>query len=240
MVAAAKKPKKEAADKPAKKKLKAVTGPLAVLDKPVSFGGVSIGKSTGRIGIGIDRSWIGLDEAADMFCNRRLIGKVVLGGADDASGQQKLVDDLDVEVNGAFDCKGFRVTEESLSTGLTFSLSEVSIADLAKFSKGVGRLVIMETGEIPDDAPSEDFDEEKPILKAEGPWADVELSTLFEGRILKALSKAGITTVGKLADHTQLHGEWWHKEVPGIGDAARQQIEDTLEKFWAANPQSDK
>lgn len=230
MVAKAKKPK-----------LKAVTGPLAVLDKPVAFGGVSIGKSTGRIGIGIDRGWIELEEAADMFCNRRLIGKVVLGGADDASGQQKLVDDLEVEVNGAFDCKGFRVTEDSLSTGLTFSLKEVSIADLAKFSKGVGRLVVMETGEIPDDAPSEEFDGEMPILKATGEWTLVRLDTMpLKPGIIKCLQKAGITTVGELADFTALHGEWWSKDVPGVGDAARQQVEDTLEKFWAANPEAAK
>lgn len=233
MVAAAKEKKP--------KKLKAVTGPLAVLDKPVSFGGVSIGKSTGRIGIGIDRSWIQLDEAADMFCNRRLIGKVVLGGADDASGQQKLVDDLEVEVNGAFDCKGFRVTEESLSTGLTFSLKEVSIADLAKFSKGVGRLVVMETGEIPDDAPSEEFDDDKPILKATGEWTLVKLDTLpFKPGTLKKLAKASITTMGELADYTALKGEWWWKDIPGIGEAAAHEIEDITAKFWAANPQVDK
>lgn len=227
--------------KPKKQKLKAVTGPLAVLDKPVAFGGVSIGKSTGRIGIGIDRGWIGLDEAADIFCNRRLIGKVVLGGADDASGQQKLVDDLEVEVNGAFDCKGFRVTEDSISTGLTFSLAEVSIADLAKFSKGVGRLVVMESGEIPDDAPSEEFDDEKPILKATGEWTLVKLDTLpFKPRVLKAMAKAEITTMGELADFTTLKGQWWWKDIPGVGEAAAQEIEDITAKFWSANPQVDK
>lgn len=235
MVAAAKE------KKPSKKKLKAVTGPLAVLDKPVSFGGVSIGKATGRIGISLDRAWIELEEAAEMFCNRRLIGKVVLGGADDASGQQKLVDDLEVEVSGAFDCKGFRVTEEILSTGLTFSLSEVSIADLAKFSKGVGRLVVMETGEIPDDAPSEEFDDEKPILKATGEWTLVKLDTLpFKPRVLKAMAKAEITTMGELADFTALKGQWWWKDIPGVGEAAAQEIEDITARFWAANPQVDK
>lgn len=229
MVAAAKEPKK--------KKLKSVTGPLAVLDKPVSFGGVSIGKTTGRIGIAVDRGWLGLEEAADMFCNRRLIGKVVLGGSDEQTGQQKLVDDLNIEVNGAFDVKGFRCTEETLSTGLTFSLADVSIADLAKFSKGVGRLVVMESGVIPDDAPSEEFDDDdKPILKAEGEWTLVRLDTLpFKPGTLKKLAKAGITTMGELADYTALKGEWWWKDIPGIGEAAAQEIEDITAKFWTVN-----
>ena len=227
--------------KPKKKKLKAVTGPLAVLDKPVAFGGVSIGKSTGRIGISIDRSWIGLEEAADMFCDRRLIGKVVLGGADDASGQQTIVDDLNIEVAGAFDVKGFRCTLETLSAGLTFSLADVSIADLAKFSKGLGRLVVIERGEIPDDAPSDEFDEDKPILKATGEWTLVKLNTLpFKPRVLKALEKASITTMGELADFTALKGEWWWKDIAGVGEAAAQEIEDITAKFWAANPQVDK
>lgn len=219
-----------------KKKLKTVTGPLAVLDKPVSFGGVSIGKSTGRIGVSLGREWCGLEDAAEFFCHRRLVGKVVLGHAGDAAGQESFLADGDHEVAGAFDVKGFRVTAETLSTGLTFSLADVDIAELAKFSKGVGRLVVAEIGEIPDDAPSEEFDEdERPILKAEGPWADVKLDTLFEGALLKALARADIKTVGQLAEKTG--NEWWAKDIPGIGPAKRQIIEDVMEKFWKSNPQ---
>lgn len=226
MVATTRKP-------PAKKKLKTVTGPLAVIDKPVDFGGVSIGKTTGRIGISMDRSYMTPNEASDFFCNRRLTGKVVLGRKGDAANQATLVDDLDHEVSGAFDVKGFRTTEECIGTGLTFSLAEVDIAELAKFSKGVGRLVVFEIGEIPHDAPEEEFDEdERPILKAEGEWEAVKLETLFEGRILKALKGAKLKTVGDLAKATG--NEWWAKDIKGIGDAARQQIEDTMEKFWAA------
>lgn len=224
--------------KPAKKKLEKVVGPLAVVDKPVDFGGVSIGKTTGRIGVSFGREWLELGEAAEFFCNRRLSGKVVLGRADDAAGQTTLVDDLDCQVAGAFDVKGFRVTEEVISAGLTFSLAEVDIAELAKFSKGVGRLVIFEVGEIPDDAAEEDFvdDDDLPILKAEGEWAEVKLDTLFDGALLKSLNKAGIKTVGDLAERTG--NEWWAKDIPGIGPAKRQQIEDVMEKFWAANPQT--
>lgn len=235
MVATAKKPKKQ------KPKLQKVTGPIAVLDKPVSFGGVSIGKSTGRIGVSIDREWLELDQASDLFCNHRLNGKVVLGRVGDQSGQTTLVDDLDHEVAGAFDVKGFRVTEDTLACGLTFSLADVDIAELAKFSKGVGRLVVYEIGEIPADAPDEHLDDDdRGLLKASGPWAEVNLDTLFDPKksIRKALHKAGLDTVGQYADYVADKGDFWAKDLAGVGPKARQEIEDTMEKFWTANPQS--
>lgn len=230
-----------AAKKPRKKKFEEVTGPLAVVDKPVDFGGVSIGKTTGRIGIVIDRSYLGLDDAADMLCGRRLTGKVVLGRKGDAADQTTLVDDLNAEVAGAFDCKGFRVSEGSLSAGLTFALAEVDIAELAKFSKGVGRLIVYELGEIPHDAPSEDFEEDPPIMKAAGEWTLVPLDTLpLKPRVLKALAKADLTTMGRLADFTALKGQWWWKDIPGVGEAAAAEIEEITMKFWAANPDAAK
>lgn len=266
MVAAAKKPKTQPAEKPAakkqrkpkgelqshgfspkftqpaeKKKLKKVTGPLAVIDKPVSFGGVSIGKNTGRIGVTLDREWLELEQASDLFCNRRLNGKVVLGRAGDAANQTTLVDDLDHEVVGAFDVKGFRVTTDVLAAGLTFSLADVDIAELAKFSKGVGRLVVYEIGEIPADAVDEGLDDdEAPMLKADGPWAKVLLSTLFDPKkaIHKALKKAGLDTVGDFAEYQAKKGDFWAKDLAGIGPKARQDMEDTFEKFWLANPQT--
>lgn len=257
MVAAAKKPKTKKPRKPKgelqshgfspefakpaeKKKLKKVTGPLAVIDKPVSFGGVSIGKNTGRIGVTLDREWMELEQASDLFCNRRLNGKVVLGRAGDQANQAKLIDDLDHEVSGAFDVKGFRVTLDVLAAGLTFSLVDVDIAELAKFSKGVGRLVVYEIGEIPADAVDEGLDDDLPMLKADGPWAAVLLSTLFDPKkaICKALKKAGLETVGDFADFQAKKGDFWAKDLAGIGPKARQEIEDVFEKFWLANPQS--
>lgn len=222
-----------------KKKLETVTGPLAVLDKPVAFGGVSLGKGTGRISIKIDRGYIGLEEAEEMFCQRRLTGKVVLGHAGDAAGQTTIADDIDHEVLGAFDAKGYRTNGEVISTSLTFSLKEVDVNELSLFSKGVGRLVIVESGEIPVEPKEKPAD--APIAKAEGEWTLVKLDTLpFKPRILKALEKASITSMGELADFTALKGEWWWKDIPGVGEAAAQEIEDITAKFWAANPQVDK
>ncbi len=225
--------------KTSKKKLQPVTGPLAVLDKPVSFGGVSLGKGTGRISIKIDRGFIDVAEAEEMFCQRRLTGKVVLGHAGDAAGQQTIADDINHEVIGAFDAKGFRSNGESVSTSLTFSLKEVDVHELSLFSKGVGRLVIVESGEIP--VEPKEKKEDAPIAKATGEWTLVRLDTLpFKPRILKALEKASITTMGELADFTALKGEWWWKDIAGVGEAAAQEIEDITAKFWAANPQVDK
>jgi hypothetical protein len=199
---------------------------------------VSIGKNTGRIGVTIDKEWIELDQADEMFCNRRLTGKVVLGRVGDAANQQTLCDDLDCQVAGAFDVKGFRVTESAVSLGMTFALAEVDIAELAKFSKGVGRLVVLEVGEIPDDAPDEFDDEADGSLAIEGPWVNVNLDELFDPKksIRKAFAKAGINTVGEYTEWCKKKGDFWAKDLAGVGPKAQQEIEDTFVKFWKDNP----
>jgi hypothetical protein len=234
-----------AAATPQKKPLKKVTGKLAVLDKPVGFGGVSIGKNTGRISVSIDRSYVALDEAADLFSNRRLTGKVVLGRTGDATNQTKMVDDLDHEVSGAFDVKGFRVTEETISLGMTFALAEINIAELAKFSKGVGRLVAFDIGEIPPKPKAEKASNPNEVpgaLKADGPWAKVSLDDLFDPKksTRKTLAKANLNTVGELSDYQAKKGDFWAKDLDGCGPKMRQEIEDRLIKFWADNPDASK
>lgn len=212
------------------------SGPIALTDIPVTFGGVSIGEKTARIGISVHRDWLSLDQCDKLFCERRLNGAVALGHADDAAGQAKLWDDADHQISTAFDIKGFRVGTDSVATGLTMNLNEIDIAELAKFSKGVGRLAVYEVTDIPQE------DKERPdhvpgTLKADGPWKDVSLDELFDPakKIRKALAAAGIDTVGHLANYSatekRLH------DLKDIGPAAAQEIEDRLLEFWADNPQ---
>lgn len=212
-------------------------GPVALTDIPVTFGGVSIGEKTARIGISVHRDWLGLEQADKLFCERRLSGAVALGHADDAAGQAKLWDDADHQISTSFDIKGFRVLSESLGTGLTMNLSEIDISELAKFSKGVGRLAVYEVTDIPQE--EKDRPDHVPgTLKADGPWAAVNLDTLFDPskRIRKALSDAGLNTVGQLADYSA--SERRLGDIKGIGEAAAQEIEDRLLDFYADNPQA--
>jgi len=202
---------------------------------PVSFGGVSIGQSTARLGLRIDRSHIDLIQADELFCGHRLTGDVVLGNRDDGEGQTTMFD-TDFIVSGHFDVKQLGVNADRLSTGLTFSLKDVEIETLAKFSKGVGKLVVREVGAIPADAPSEHDEDHVPgTLKAAGPWRDVPIDTLIGGALLKSLTKAGIDTVGALSDYTA--SEQRLTDLDGIGPSKAELIEETMLRFWQDNPQ---
>ena len=56
-----------------------------IADIPVTFGGVSIGKSTAKLSLKVNRDKISLELADELFCERRLTGKIQLGGHDDGS-----------------------------------------------------------------------------------------------------------------------------------------------------------
>lgn len=137
------------------------TGKKLLLDAPVTFGGVSIGETTTRLGLKVSRAVMKIDKADTLFVERRIDCKVVLGGNDEQSGQAKLMDDLNHEVGGSCDVKGFSVKGETFSTGLTFNLKDIDIEELAKFSKGTGRLLIEGVADIPDGTHDDDLDEEE-------------------------------------------------------------------------------
>lgn len=207
----------------------------------VTFGGVSIGDNTARLGIAIDRGVINLNRADDLFCNRRLTGKVVLGMFDEGDGQGKLIDDVDHEVAGAFDVKGFRCSADVITIGATFSLKDIDIAELAKFSKGQGRLIVQDANDIPE------VPKEPPVkpgvpgtLRADGPWANHSLDELFdpEKTIRKALANADIDTVGQLADYSATGKRL--TDIAGIGPGKAQEIEDVMLEFWKKNPEPAK
>jgi hypothetical protein len=209
------------------------------VDINVEFGGVSIGESTCRLGVRIARSVLNLLAADECFCGHRLTGKVILGHRDDQQGQGKLIDDTDYEVEGSFDVKRIGVNADTIATGLTFSLADIDVADIAKFSKGTGRLVVYEIGELPVDAPDEHDDDDAGIppgtLRSEGPWRDVPITKLFDGGLLKSLTEAGLTTLGKLSDYTA--SEKRLTDIPGVGPGKASKIEDVTLAYWRDNPQ---
>lgn len=209
----------------------------------VSFGGVSIGEKTARIGIRVDRGVMELNQADEYFCDRRLSGKVVLGRFDESTGQRKLVDDVDHEVASTFDVKGFRCSTDFITTGLTFSLNDIDITELARFSKGEGRLVINDVAEIPEEEKGERTtpDHVPGTLKADGPWKDYPLDKLFDPAktVRKSLAEANINTVGDLANFTATPNKRL-TDINGIGPGKAQEIEDTMMNFWADNKDAQK
>ena len=45
-----------------------------------------------------------------------------------------------------------------------------------------------------------------------------------------------LNTLGELAEWMRQKGDFWAKDIAGIGDAARKQIEDAFEQFWVDHP----
>lgn len=204
----------------------------------VNFKSVSIQKTTARVGIKFTRGTMTLEECADFFCNRRLIGVIVLARSEDAPGQKTLVDDLEHSVDGAFDVKGFRTTKDDYSASLTFSLADISVEELAKFASGTGTVLIHQTAEIPEPEKEEKETKRRTpgSLKTDEPWREVNLDKIFdpEKRIRKSLSEAGINTVGQLADYTSADKQL--TDITGIGEKAADEIDEALVDFYVDNP----
>lgn len=136
------------------------------MDIPVAFGNVSFGDGTCRVGLKADREVLNIDLADTALSGTRLIGRIVLGGADDARGQRKLDYDEETAVEATFDCKSWSVNAKRISFGLTANLVEVKdhIERLAGFSKHDGRFQVAEVtalaGEEEENDPEEEEEEE--------------------------------------------------------------------------------
>lgn len=165
---AAKKPKEAAGDAPAENPApRRQSAPSSMLDVAVKFNNVSLGDTTARMGFKVDRSVLKLSQADNLFVNRRLNCVVVLGHTDEQPGETKLFEDDVVTIAGSCDVKGFRATADTFNAALTFSLRDVDVATLAKFSKGAGRLRILGASEIPDEEPSYDGDDDSDLFGEE-------------------------------------------------------------------------
>lgn len=207
------------------------------LNLPAKFGGLSIGDATARLAASFDRKLLDLDRADDAFCERRLIGRIVLGHEGDAAGQQTFTEQETLAA--AFDVKGFSVKTRQVGTGLTFSLAEIDVAHLAKFAGASGRLVVDRMTDIP---PAEKATEKNaaPLFEQSdaGDWEAIELDEIFDPKraIRRRLGEAGINTLGQLAHYTD--GETTElTDIEGIGPKAADDIAAVLEAFWTANPQ---
>lgn len=133
-----------------------------LIDMPVSFGGVSFGKKTARVGLTVEREHCKIKLADETFCDRRLTVTIFANGKDDQKGQGRLegMED-DIELIGIADVKGFSVHSQAIGLGLTFNINELNKTlvktgvRFSDFAAREGRLMIADVAEIPDEEKGE-------------------------------------------------------------------------------------
>lgn len=69
-------------------------------------------------------------------------------------------------------------------------------------------------------------------------WQSLPLdASQINGRGGKLLAEAGYETLGSVVKLMKDHGQWWAKEVPGIGEEIGGKIADQIAEFFGANPE---
>lgn len=130
-----------------------------VLDLECTWGNVSLGEKTARLGATIARSALKLAQADKTFCGRRITGKITAKPADEEPDQGRLAGMEGVgisEMEETFDVKGLNVSSTHISLGLTFNIKDLDVACLAHFARRTGRLVVTDVSEIPESENGED------------------------------------------------------------------------------------
>lgn len=213
----------------------------ALLDVAVSFGGVSIGDATARVGFSIEKESMTIDEAEEILCGKRLDGRLVALPAGDDVDQQ-LLPGADPgtkhELKGTFDVKGYRSTTKAISTGAVFLLTAIDIELLGHFAKRSGRLIVTDASEMPEPEKKEPV--AAPVPKVGGPWRKTLIGELgFTSGDAQKLAEADVLTAGDLQDRMTDEGVWWARGIKGIGDAAKERIEEAFNAFVCENDEGD-
>jgi hypothetical protein len=55
--------------------------------------------------------------------------------------------------------------------------------------------------------------------------------------LAKKLQAAGIETLGQFSDFVGRHGDFWPKDLKGVGPAAAEDLSDRFTDFWARHPE---
>ena len=125
--------------------------PESILELPVTFGGLSVGDKTCRIGMSVSRQNYSVSKADKQLCDRRLTVTLLARSNKAAADQQSLPGmDNDREVEGVIDVKGFAVNGKAISFGGTFCIKDVDLETLTHFPKRDGRMTVTGVEDIPD------------------------------------------------------------------------------------------
>lgn len=111
-----------------------------LLNVPITFNSVSVGKEQVSVGIGIDRERVARTQMGELFVNRRLEVDLSTG----EPGEQPLpgIKSDRVTIFGAFISNSYSEKEESFTTRLTTPKSAVEPTDFWNLSGRSGRLVV--------------------------------------------------------------------------------------------------
>jgi len=112
-----------------------------LLELDVSFGDVSIGENTGRLGVTMQRKGLTPAQADKHLCGKRLTGRVI-SDAGNSNGDQPAMFEAGESIDAVFDVKAISLKPKSISCGLTFMLQSVDINALAHFAQRSGKLQI--------------------------------------------------------------------------------------------------
>lgn len=216
----------------------------------VTFAGVSIGNTTARVGAKIQRGTFNLLEFDSWFCDRRLRGRIVVTeGGDDPD--QKYLGDINqhVEIEGAFDVKGFTVKTEQVSIGLTFAKREIDFNQLGQFSNRSGYLVISEVGEIPDEKTTTGSEVRASAFlssledPADDAWRLAPISELeLSPKRQETLIGIGVETIGEFEDLRAGQVKGFPRgllDVKGFGTVAITEAEESVLNWLKVNQQSE-
>lgn len=134
----------------------------AELELPVTYGGLSVGDKTCRIGMSISRGNYTVSKADKQLCERRLTVELLCRSNGAPADQGSLPGmDNDRKIKAIGDVKGYSVSGKAISFGITFVLSGVNVEELSHFPKRDGRVTVFGIEDIPDgDNTAEDETEE--------------------------------------------------------------------------------
>jgi len=121
-----------------------------LLDLTCSFGGVAIGDKYARIGVLIDRAQLKPNEADKHLCGHRIAVRLLAVPNGDSADDERLFDDAK-DLEAIADVKRYAVTPKEISIGLTFTIEDVDLADLAGFAQRGGKLMIDSSEKLPEE-----------------------------------------------------------------------------------------
>lgn len=140
------------------------SGAAVILDLPVHFGNVNVGDATASVGVGVAREALPIGTADKQLVGRRLVGTIIgqPAGSGPDQGALKGMND-EIALTGTFDVKRIGVSRKKITCGLTFSLGDINVSELARFAKRAGHLKIESSAAIPEkEAEDEEENEEEP------------------------------------------------------------------------------
>lgn len=131
------------------------------LDVPVEFGGFSCGDETARLSLSISRDRMTPSRADQFLCGSRCSIRIAADpNADDDVPGQQTIDGLSF-IESVVDIKSYRVNSSRIGCGLTFSIEEIDVADLAALANHKGRLLLNRVGDAGDTDDDGDDEEQQ-------------------------------------------------------------------------------